>query len=151
MPETLAGFTDARKRVRAFVVFQPSSQPIFWDAFTSPAWRHCWLILPCSYPSPGLMADVYSIKVEPVRWGIDFAVWWAEPEIVAREFYKAGVTAIVQVDVDLPPKHSGFIPRGLPTCVTMVKAALGLRAWNVWTPKALFRYLLEHANGELLP
>ncbi|MDD9904801.1 MAG: hypothetical protein OXT06_14620 [Rhodospirillaceae bacterium] len=152
MPQPGASYGVPFKRVRAYIVFQGGVSPhaSLWSAFTDPGWRHCWLMLPAYHPAPGLMADRYTLKIEPLRWGIDTEVWWHDPEEVAQHFLDLNVTAVVALDVTTPPPGVPFIPRGLMTCVTVIKAALGIRAWHIWTPKALFRYVLHHHNGTLV-
>lgn len=145
-----ASYGPGYKKMRAYVVFQSSQTKSSWDFFTDPAWRHCWLMVPAYFPEPGLMADVFTQKIEAARWGVDIDVWWADPEDVAQEFYAIGATAIVAVDVIVPPKGLPWLPRGPISCVTLTKAVLGLKAWNLWTPKQLFGYLLRECNGTLL-
>lgn len=138
------------RRFLAYVVFSPSSRKSFWDFFTDPAFRHCWVILPAPLGEPGLMTTDYSVKVEPLLWGVDVAVWWADPLTVAKQMYEDGATAIVEVGVYTPP-NPGFVPRGFLTCVTMVKAIIAVRNWRIWTPRQLFRYLVARQGGRILP
>jgi len=44
---------------------------------------------------------------------------------------------------------SRYTPRGVQTCVSVVKSLLGLSAWHVWTPDQLYRYLIKHQGVEL--
>lgn len=51
-----------------------------------------------------------------------------------------GFTAAFSVPVD-HDYQTDYIARGLLTCVSLVKAIIGVRAWYVWTPEHLARYL----------
>jgi hypothetical protein len=67
---------------------------------------------------------------------------------LAREALKDGATCVVKIAID--QKFTGaYVPRGLLTCVSLIKAALGLKAWFVWTPEHLARYLLR-SGGSLI-
>ena len=81
MTEDKASFKMVKKRRTAFVVFQGGDPELIPVPFTSPGWRHCWLMLPVYYPEPGLMAEVFTMKVEGLRWGVDTEVWWRDPSI----------------------------------------------------------------------
>ena len=59
-----------------------------------------------------------------------------------------GYTAAIAVPVD-HDYQTDYIPRGLMTCVSVVKAIIGIRAWFVWTPEHLARYLLR-SGAELI-
>ena len=141
----VAGWGRPKKSFTAYVVFQQRQGRGFWHAFTAPAWRHCWVMIPAYWPEPGLMATCVTMKVEPLKWGIDTEVWWEHPEIVAQAFLDAGATAVVAFPVKAPPTE-GFVFRGLFSCVVIVKAVLGVKNWRVWTPWQLFRYLLRHGG-----
>ena len=141
-----AGFLNIRKRQTAYVVFQGETEGIKPIPFTSPGWRHCWLMLPVYYPEPGLMAEVFTMKIEPLRWGVDTAVWWASPDRVSSSFYEEGVTAIVEFPFSTPPRPLRSTRRGPITCVTLTKAILQINDWKVWTPKQLFAYLVRNGG-----
>ena len=136
-----AGHGVQRIKGRVFVVFQDRGERGFWRFWCRRAWTHCWVFLPAYYPEPGLLARTYTIKVEPLRWGIDVRLWPACPEVVAAEFLKSGVTAILEVDVDIK-NPDRWVARGPITCVAVVKAVLGIANWRIWTPWQLFQYLL---------
>ena len=143
-----ASFAVIRKRQTAHVVFQGGLDQALPIPFTSPGWRHCWIMLPVYYPEPGLMAEVFTKKIESLRWGVDTAVWWRSPEVVSKAFYEAGVTAIVEFPFSIPPKNPrDVVWRGPLTCVTLTKAILQINDWRVWTPKQLFAYLVRHGGS----
>lgn len=144
---TGASWGKPKKKFTAYIVFQGKSDRGFWHFFTKPAWRHCWVMVPAYWPEPGLMATTVTMKIEPLKWGIDTEVWWEPPEVIAQAFLDAGATAVVAFPVENPPSE-GYVFRGLFTCVVVVKAVLGINNWRLWTPWQLFRYLLRN-NGTL--
>lgn len=134
-----------------YVVFESvTTHWTIWNWYTEPDWRHCWLMKAAYFPEPGLMAEVFTHKLEPLRWGMDFDFWFAHPEDVSREFLQLGATAVVKVRMEVPRDYLEYVPRGFITCVSVIKAALGIRDWAVWTPKQLFLYLVRHCEGELI-
>lgn len=142
----VAGFANVKKRQTAMVIFQGGETQGMPVPLTSPGFRHVWLVLPAHYPEPGLMAEVFSMKIEYLRWGVDAAIWWRPPEVVAKAFLDAGVTAIIEFPFTAPNDHPRFVKRGLMTCVTLTKAILQIDDWKVWTPKQLFAYLVRHGG-----
>lgn len=143
-----ASFSMPRKRQTAYVVFQGGKSRTLPEMFTSPGWRHCWLMLPVYYPEPGLMAERFTMKLESLFWGVDTDVWWRPPEVVADAFLEAGATAIVKFPFTTPPKDARLTWRGPMTCVTLTKATLLIDEWKVWTPRQLFVYLVRN-GGQL--
>lgn len=122
------------------MVFQGAEHRRPWRVFTRRKWRHCLIILPAYYPAPGLMSDCYSIVINPITFCIRVDMVWQKPRELVDEMLEAGYTAAFAVPVDHDYKKE-YIPRGLLTCVSVVKALLGLQAWYVWTPEHLARYL----------
>lgn len=143
---------SARQRiVVAYVIFEDSHRWRWWFRFVAKGWRHVWLAIPAPWPAPGLLATNFTIKAEPLSWGVDHQLFYAEPEDVARGFVDAGATCAVRVTLTLPPTRDDVvIYRGVYTCVAAVKAAMGLRCWWVWTPRQLCRYLLAHCGAHLM-
>lgn len=137
----------------AYVVFQESSQrnPTLPKWMTSPGFRHCWLMLPVYYPEPGLMAEVFTEKIESLFWGVETAVWWEHPDNAAKAFLELGVTVIVKYPFTSPPPDLKLKARGPLTCVTLTKAALMIDDWKILTPKALFKYLVRHGGSVYQP
>lgn len=142
-------FPQTRKRFTAFVIFYGSEHDGFWRIFTGRGWRHCCVIIP-SYPEGrDLMAPVHSIALNPLTWGIDVVHVDKHPLEVCRRELEEGATAAVSIPIDLDMKRL-YVPRGLLTCVSLIKAVLGMSGgWYVFTPKHLCRYLLRH-GGKLI-
>ena len=146
-----ARFGVQHKITTAYVVFTSSRRWNFWNWFLDPGFAHCWLILPVPYPAPGLMSSKFSLKIEPLSWGIDAEVWFADPDTVADTF--AGhpdVTAIVSYSFRSPPAPRPLQGlRGLITCVGVCKAVLGIDNHRIWTPRHLFGYMLRN-RGKII-
>ena len=145
-----AGYGNPRHRRTVYVVFQESDARPWWRFWTSAGYRHVWAFAPVYYPEEGLLATRYAVKFEPLAWGIDWTqVWFEDPDAIAQAFYRAGVHAIIKTTVDFPPRGRPPFVRGLITCVSMMKTAMGITAPTIWTPKQLCVYMLRH-GGELV-
>lgn len=137
--------------VTAYVVFEGSDLWHWWFVFLPRAWRHVWVALPAPWPDPGLLETNFTMKFEPLSWGIDTAVFWEDPAIVVRAFVEGKATCAVQFRIRIPLDNSTtWVPRGIYTCVSAAKSVLGLRCWWIWTPRSLCRYLLAHCDGRLM-
>jgi|TARA_Y100000310_G_scaffold291453_1_gene319410 hypothetical protein len=134
-------YGQRRERFPAFVVFQRPLTRQPWHLWTSPLFSHCWIFRPIWFPEQGLAADEFTLKIEFPEGRIDVAVWWASTDSVLEAFLDAEVvTDILRVRVDADDKI-GYMPKGLMTCVSGLKAFLGVRAWWVLTPRQLYQHL----------
>lgn len=132
----------------ALVFFHGGIERAPWKIFTRQGWRHCFIVQPGYFPKPSLTATKVMVVVDPQSWGT--AVDWYvmdEDELVSR-FYAMGGTAVVRYRVRTPPDRM-YVRRGLHTCVTWCKSVLAVRAWWVWSPRALYSYLIRH-GGEVV-
>lgn len=137
-----------RKRFTAFVVFKGSENRRFWRIFTRRGWRHVYVIIPAYYPEPGLTAVAYSQVLNFWTDHVRADVVFMHPRAIAETELREGATAVITLPVD--QKFSGrYLPRGLFTCVSMVKALIGCNAWFVWTPEQLARWMLRN-GGEVM-
>ena len=139
---------NLRKRFTAYVVFQGAEHRRWWRIYTRRGWRHCWLILPATEPGASLFARPGSILINP--WisclRVDYST--QSPEALCRQMLADGATCVVEFAVD--QKFTGaYVPRGLMTCVSLIKAAIGCNAWHVLTPEQLARWMLRH-GGKLM-
>lgn len=137
-----------RQRFTGFVVFQGAEHQRAWRIFTKRFWRHCFIVVPVYYPEPSLTADVYSLIINPITFCIRCDVIFQPPRKVVDHMLSNGYTAAIAWPVDHDYK-TDYVPRGLLTCVSVIKAVLGIRAWYVWTPEHLARYMARH-GGELI-
>lgn len=94
------------------------------DAVCRPGFRHCFAYADL----PHEMVLVLDARAN----GLEAAVH------LAPTF--RGLTHTVRAK---PCFQRGWRPRGLLTCVTVVKHLLGIRAWWILTPHQLYRYLQQ--------
>lgn len=121
-----------------YVVFQdrrkPRSRIIHWllhDAFV-----HCLLVRE---------VNGQTMVIDPLQWGIGVKVY-EQPldEFLIENAPQA--SAILSFVADYR-RLEGYVPRGVYTCVTAIKAILGLRrCLFVQTPFSLYRYLLRYQH-----
>ena len=125
---------------RVYLVFDdwrlPRSAPRWLDWLTRPGFRHCYILQP--------EGDV-TLIFNPLATSIllEFA------EFPARLCADACLGQGMRVLAVAPRFIPDYIPRGLLTCVSACKAALGVNAWHVITPYQLYRHLLAHGAEEL--
>lgn len=141
-------FPVTRRRFTAYVIFQGAEHRRAWRIFTRRGWRHCMVVLPIHYPEQSLGADVFSLVINPLTWGVETDVFFEHPKRLVAEALAEGATAVVKIRIDRRFDRD-YVPRGLLTCVSLIKAILGLSAWYVWTPEHLARHLLRN-GGELV-
>lgn len=141
-------FAPGKRRLTVYVVFHGSFQGGFWTFLTPRPWRHCLLLMTIYFPEPSVFARRYTLVFEPTAWGLEMDVVWRDPEAVARDYWRAGCTAIVKTSVTVPPLRV-FAVRGSITCVSLIKAVLGIFDWRIITPRHLFRRLMRD-GGELM-
>ena len=133
-----------------FVVFQGRiGAGGFWNIYGTSGYQHCWIAVPEYFPEPGLLATQYTMKIEPLEWGIDVAIWRERTDVVVKTFYEAGATAVVYWAKAAPCR--GYVPRGVYSCVSICKAVLGIRAWYILTPWQLPRYMLNNGGSLIHP
>jgi hypothetical protein len=138
---------NLRKRFTAIIVFQGAEHRRWWRIYTRRGWRHVWIIIPAYFPEPKLSAIRYSQIVNFWTDHVRSDVVFMAPDKVAEEALRNGATCAIKFAVD--QKFTGrYVPRGLLTCVSLIKALLSINAWHVWTPEQLARWLLR--NGGVL-
>lgn len=132
-----------RERFPAYVVFQSARERSPWSLWTSRAFAHCWVFRPIWFPEQGLAADEFTLKIEFPQGMIDVAVGWCDADRTIEQFLAEDVVVdILRVRVDADDKI-GYMPKGLLTCVSGVKAFLGVRAWWILTPRQLYEHLIR--------
>jgi hypothetical protein len=140
-------FPLSRKRFTAYVFFQGAEHRRFWRIFTRRGWRHVFVVLPV-YRSASLADDVASMVINPVLHCVETDVYFHHPAKLAQEALRDGVTCVIKIRIDRSFKRD-YVPRGLFTCVSLIKSILGISAWYVWTPEHLARFLLRN-GGQLV-
>lgn len=138
----MPAYLGLRNEYRKFyVVFAPSGFNRIWSVFCPTAYRHCWVFWPNYLGPPGLLTPKVTLKTESLSAMLDIDVWYQDPDEIARQFLK-GATDILTLT--LPYKSAlRYTPRGLITCVSMVKAVMNLNAWWILTPRQLYIYLKQ--------
>lgn len=135
LPEVIRG-----QYVTAHVVFvddalHPTSPGWFRLFMRTQRYNHCWAM---QWTGRRWVAfDVHSLAIDVV----ELAAWPELPRMLAHR----GAT-IVEVARYRAPR---WYWRGLTTCVSSVKMLLGIRAWWVVTPDALYRWLLREGQREV--
>lgn len=141
-------FPVTRRRFTAYVIFQGAEHRRAWRIFTRRGWRHCLIVLPVYYPEHSLAAQRFSQVINPLTWIVQADVIFRSPEDLAQEALREGATCVIRFPVDVRIERD-YVPRGLLTCVSMLKAILGVSAWYVWTPEHLARFLLR-SGGKMV-
>lgn len=121
----------------AYVFFdrRRTNQFCWWHLFVSKKWAHCLVLL--DYEKQTLVCDCLAaglfltIEDRPIK----------EQSKLLKEF---GCTAIVKITPN--SFEQKFYWRGLITCVSVVKAALGIRKSSVLSPHGLFCYLMKNGG-----
>ncbi len=132
-------YVAAMKR-RYYVVFTDRLSPHrhWWDIFTRKGWRHCYVLW-----QPLSQTHQPVIQVSAMFWGVGVHYTNGHIDdacsILMREDW---CSSILVVDCQLPGSLP-FACRGPITCVTIIKAMLGIRARRIWTPFQLHRYLIN--------
>lgn len=137
---------NLRKRFTAFVVFQGADHRRWWRIFTRRGWRHCYVIIPNHTVGGGsLFTRPQSIVVNPWVSCIRLDVIDKSPADVCQDLLADGVTCVIELPID--QKFTGrYVPRGLLTCVSLIKAVIGCDAWHVWTPEQLAKWMLRNGG-----
>lgn len=100
------------------------------SAWTDPRFRHCFALRPAELGSMMLNCVGQQIVVDWMPW---------EPRVVA-----AGCAGQGWRVLRVPAMGwAGYRLRGVLSCVSVVKAALGLRGGGILTPRQLYRRLLR--------
>lgn len=119
-----------------YVVFQKREKPRFrlihWllhDHFV-----HCLLVR----EAPGGT----TLIIDPMPWGV--AVKFVEQDIDSLLLASADQTSAIVSFITDYRRIAGYRPRGIYTCVTLLKSMLGMKSKPfIQTPFALYRYLLK--------
>lgn len=132
----------------AYVVFVGTDTRPPWRLFTTRGYRHVFVMVPVYPEGTSLLAAEYVMCLNPQTNCIQHSVVKISARDAAQHFLKEGATCVIKVRVDrrgLAP----YIPRGLQTCVSVVKSVLGVAAWYVWTPQHLARWLVRN-GGQII-
>ena len=142
----MIGMPDGAELAMPWVVLFPAraarpARPRLWQRLLSPGWRH---VFACRMAGPDATLVVEHVgshllqSVQPEPIGV-LVVQWQDQ-----------LHAMVLLVPPLPARPGAAL-RPPMTCVEAVKAALGIRAWWVLTPRALFRHLRRLGAQVVLP
>ncbi len=120
-----------------FVVFSHRSShltPWWVRLFTRNNFQHCYafreyhgITLIVNHVAQGLLIDATNVKAR------DCARAWAADK---------GDTVVLFAS-QLKPRYT---PRGVQTCVSVVKALIGIGSPRIWTPQGLYDYLIKQGG-----
>lgn len=92
------------------------------------------------------------VVLEPMIGGLSLRVYARDVAMALDEIIAAGATAIVHYKQPLMFDTPRYYLRGMYTCVSAVKALLGLSGKYFWavTPRQLYKRLLKDARAEFM-
>lgn len=133
----LITFEPYNKAQTWYVIFEkPRSRGFrWWRLFTGNRFAHCWMIT---------QAGEGIIYYEPLHWGMCCHYDETTLDHALTELAASDITALVSVTIDYRLCHE-YQWRGLYSCVSQVKAALGLRkCYFTLTPFQLYKRLCKN-------
>ena len=134
---------------RYFVLFRNTRMPSWWTRFTVPGTEHCSVVEDAKYPEEGLISTEYCVHMDACYGLLSSQVHWESAiKFVSKALIRRDFTLVAIVEVEKKYRR-GYIPFGLWTCVTAVKATLGIHDWRIQTPQKLLRYL-EHRGATVV-
>lgn len=95
-----------------------------------PGFQHCFAYKPIANPPNGLY-----LLVDPRSNGMNVMV------ATVPQILDDGYDGVYYASYEVPDYQRGWRPRGLLTCVSVIKHLLGVRAWWIITPHQLYRHL----------
>jgi len=134
-----------RKAVPAYVVFQRAlpQQWRWWHLITGREWAHCWMMRAEAVGEPGLLGEWITIKVETTPARVHIDVYGGHPDNLVAEAQVAMRTIdVLALTIDIGGREE-YCPRGPMSCVSLVKAMLGVWWPTVITPRQLHRKLVS--------
>lgn len=124
-----------------YVAFQKSNFRRPWHLFTWNKYEHCWVF----YQDP----QGTSIKVEAILSRLSVESSDYSLEALAKIHLKhEDIIDIVKISLPVPP-YLSYTIHGFINCVTIVKFAIGLSDWLIFTPEQLRRRLLRLGGRSL--
>lgn len=110
----------------------------FWDIITTKDFRHCY----------AFRFDGYNwILVDPMGSWLEVQVMPYEREDNVPHMMLERGHKVVYV---MKNRKNEQVLRGLLTCVSIVKHLIGVRACWIFTPKQLYKHLLEKNYGRII-
>lgn len=130
-----------------YVAFKDNDGWKWWDLFTTKAYRHCFVFYRQWVPDgPEHYMDQAPESLRTIYIEISCGCLTIEPYVMTPEELieylsksEQNIT-IVRIFLD-PSKHLRYRGRGLITCVSLIKAILGLNKFWIVTPRQLIQHL----------
>lgn len=122
-----------------YVVFDRPTRRCFrwWHLFTGWRFGHVW-----AFTAAG---DDMIVRVDPLAWGIHVQPLELKIGDVLLELAQRPITGMLSITVDYKISSVDDVRRGVYSCVSVLKAVLGLRKCPlVITPFQLYKYLCKH-------
>ena len=128
--------TPGLRTVEWWVTYHYRSEYRWWGKYLNPYFRHVEITRPVQY-GPGI-SDVMWLQLLPGTdiLDVDLSMDPRPPWVVCPEATIQKVTVVYK-----PGRMRSWFDIGPLTCVEVVKAALGIRAFFVRTPLQLFNYI----------
>lgn len=136
-------FNQRREAFTAYIVFHGAEHQIWWRMFTKAGYRHAMLIIPTDggrslFDPRGSCVVVNGLSYTVNVNGLETTAKQAADHCLAN-----GATEVLRFKVSKKFTRE-FVPRGILTCVSLIKAIIGINAWWVITPEQLRKWLLEN-------
>lgn len=136
-----------------YVVFTGARQPgqRWWSILTDPGFRHVWCYRRLTVNEEQSLLGLRLVAgLHATPEGVFIELMDGSPEKLSHALVANGEATDVLV-VKCSRRHRRLSPLpGLLNCVSLVKAAIGLRAWWCWTPKLLYLILLRRGARSVL-
>lgn len=118
---------------KAYIVFDKLRKGKgFWNYFISRRWGHVFMVMD---------KGAQSIVIETLSCGVYVELVNQRSQDLIHEFiFKLDGTAVIETSVPEVRYIKGFCPKGLITCVSLVKSILQVRDLSI-TPHGLFKSL----------
>lgn len=129
-------FVDGESEKRIAVVFTDHGINIWIQRLFRKGFRHCFALIE---DGDG------AIQVNMQYWGVHIDYWPCSLDSCIAECEEQGIT-VVTVLGRFPKPYR--LPLTVCTCVGIIKVILGVRAFHVWTPYHLYRYLYESTTKQ---
>lgn len=117
-----------------YIAFQSSLTWKLWDVFTTKEYRHCWLFMDLGYESGSVLFEYRR------GWMVmeDYVLSAADILEVLKTCPEQ--TTVLRMALD-PWERKKYSPSGLITCVSIIKAVLGVTQFWIMTPRQLLLHL----------
>jgi hypothetical protein len=121
-----------------FIVFEHGDMPYWWAKYLQSGFRHCWALRWDGFNWIAYHPKLGHTDIEILPYGS-----YEDIEIISKA---NNISAIIRAKVWRDSLQIRAPWPTVSTCVEQIKAILGVRKWFLFTPFALFNYLLSEEN-----